>query len=247
LFDLFADDADALLDMHTATVDSHPFVIRDRVLYDRGLRDRAAAVALAADLDGLAAATGLPAVFEYPPAEYLDEGLHRSTSGAALNQAGIPALTVELGTHSVVDDRLHEQGVAAACRVMAHLGMVDDAASAVPGRLGPLPAPIDPPVSGQHRRHVGPRARPGEAGIVRHEVTAGDAVAEGDVVARVVDPTGDPASERVLRADHDGWVLCRVPGVAAYEHTPVTWLAVADDGPRVGSPDGGETAGSPGE
>jgi predicted deacylase len=42
LFDLFADDADALLDMHTATVDSHPFVIRDRVLYDRGLRDRAA-------------------------------------------------------------------------------------------------------------------------------------------------------------------------------------------------------------
>jgi len=239
LFNLFADDADALLDMHTATVDSHPFVIQDRVLFGRGRRDRAAALELAGALDDLAAATGLPTVFEYPPGEYLDEGLHRSTSGSALNQAGIPALTVELGTHSVVDERLHGQGVAAACRAMAHLGMVADAADAVPERLGSLPAPIPAPVPGQHRRHVGPRARPGEAGIVRHEVTAGDVVAEGDVVARVLDPTGDPASERLLRADQDGWVLCRMPGVAAYEHTPVTWLAVADDGPRVGSPEEG--------
>lgn len=240
LFDLFADDADALLDMHTATVDSHPFVIQDRVLYGRGLRDRAAALELAADLDALAGATGLPAVFEYPPTEYLDEGLHRSTSGSALNQAGIPALTVELGTHSVVDDRRHRQGVAAACRVMAHLGMVADAAGAFPGALGSLPDPVTAPVSGAMRRHVGPRAPAGEAGIVRHEVAAGDVVAADDVVARVVDPTGDPATERLLTADHDGWVLCRMPGVAAYEHTPVTWLAVADDGDPVGTPEDGE-------
>jgi Predicted deacylase len=246
LFDLFADDADALLDMHTATVDSHPFVIQDRVLYGRGLRDRAAALALAADLGELASAAGLPAVFEYPPGEYLDEGLHRSTSGAALNQAGIPALTVELGTHSVVDHRLHRQGVAVACRVMAHLGMVGDAADAVPDPMDPLPAPIEAPAPGQHRRHVGPRARPGEAGIVRHEVTAGDVVAEGDVVARIVDPTGDPASERVLRADHDGWVLCRTAGVAAYEHTPVTWLAIEDEGQPVGTP-ANDTADTPDE
>ncbi len=236
LFDLFADDADVLLDMHTATVDSHPFVIRDRVLYDRGLRDREAALALADDVDALAAATGLPVVSEYPPAEYLDEGLHRSTAGAALNQAGVPALTVELGTHSVVDDRLHRQGVAAADRVMAHLGMVDDPAAAFPDALGTFPEPVDPPTPGPVRRHVGPHAPPNGAGIVRHEVSAGDVVSEGDPVARVVDPTGDPATERVLTADHDGWVLCRTPGVAAYEHTPVTWLAVADEGPLVGTP-----------
>jgi len=246
LFDLFADDADALLDMHTATADSHPFVIRDRVLYDRGLRDRAAALELAAELDDLAAATGLPVVSEYPPGEYLDEGLHRSTSGSALNQAGIPALTVELGTHSVVDKRLHRQGVAAACRVMAHLDMVGDAASAFPAGLDPLPEPIDPPVSGPVRRYVGPHAPPGETGIVRHEVTAGAVVSEGEVVARVVAPTGDPATERSLTADHDGWVLCRTPGVAAYEHTAVTWLAIEDEGEPVGTPaDGNDSTDTP--
>jgi predicted deacylase len=247
LFDLFAADADALLDMHTATVDSHPFVIQDRVLYGRGLRDREAALELADDLADLAAATGLPTVFEYPPGEYLDEGLHRSTSGSALNQAGIPALTVELGTHSVVDDRLHRQGVAAAYRVLAHLDMVGDAADAFPGALGSLPEPIPSPVSGQKRRHVGPRANPGGAGIVRHEVAAGDVVAEGEVVARVVDPTGDPATERLLTADHDGWVLCRMPGVAAYEHTPVTWLAIEDDGDPVGTPGDANPGNTPGD
>jgi len=236
LFDLFAADADALLDMHTATVDSHPFVIRDRVLYGRGLRGREAAVALAGELDDLASAVGLPVVLEYPPEEYLDEGLHRSSSGSALNQAGIPALTVELGTHSVVDDTLHAQGVAAAYRAMEHLGMVADAAAAFPDDLGSLPEPIEPPVAGQVRRYVGPYVPPGEAGIVRHEVGAGDAVTAGDVVARIVDPTGDPATERVLTADHDGWVLSRTQGVAAYEHTPVTWLAVEDEGEPVGRP-----------
>ena len=236
LFDLFATDADALLDMHTATVDSHPFVIQDRVLYGRGLRDREAAVALAADLDDLASAVGLPVVFEYPPEEYLDEGLHRSSSGSALNQAGIPALTVELGTHSVVDDVLHTQGVAAAYRAMEHLGMVADAAAAFPDGLGSLPEPIEPPVAGQVRRYVGPYVPPGEAGIVRHEVGAGDIVTAGDVVARVVDPNGDPATERVLTADHDGWVLSRTQGITAYEHTPVTWLAVEDEGDPVGTP-----------
>lgn len=236
LFDLFADDADALLDMHTATVDSHPFVIRDRVLYGRGLRDREEALGLADTLDALASAVGLPVVFEYPPEEYLDESLHRSSTGSALNQAGIPALTVELGTHSVVDDALHAQGVAAAYRAMEQLGMVDDAAAAFPDGLGPLPAPIEPPVDGQFRRYVGPHVRPDEAGIVRHEVRAGDGVAADDVVARVVDPTGDPGTERVLTADHDGWVLSRTPGVAGYEHAPVTWLAIEDEGEPVGTP-----------
>lgn len=238
LFELFADDADALLDMHTATVDSHPFVIRDRVLYGRGVRDRETALTLADELGALAGAAGLPVVAEYPPAEYLDENLHRSTSGAALNAAGIPALTVELGTHSVVDGRLHRQGVAVACRVMAHLGMVTDASEVFPDACGPLPAAIEPPVEGPVRRYVGPHVPPGAAGVVRHEVSAGDVVAEGDVVARVLDPTGDPATERVLTADNDGWVLCRTPGVAGYEHAPVTWLAIADEGAPVGTEEG---------
>ncbi|TKX83414.1 deacylase, partial [Halorubrum sp. SS5] len=102
--------ADALIDCHTAGVGSEPFVIRDRVLYgDR--RDESEAAALSAELGRLVEAFGLPVVREYPAAEYVEENLQRSTAGAVLNEAGIPAFTAELGAHSVVDDALLDAGV----------------------------------------------------------------------------------------------------------------------------------------
>ena len=237
LFDCFAADADALLDIHTATVDSAPFVIQDRVLYDRGLRDREAALSLADELTELADAFGLPVVFEYPSEEYRDEKLHCSTSGSALNQAGIPALTVELGSHSVVDDELRRHGVAGVYRAMENLGMVADATEAFPAFLAPMPNPIPAPCSGQHRRYVGPHVPPGETGIIRHEVDSGDGVEPGETIARVVDPTGHPDSARELSSEHKGWVLGRLPGIAGYEHTAVAWLAVEDDSDPIGAPE----------
>lgn len=237
LFDCFSADADALLDIHTATVGSAPFVIQDRVLYDRGLRDREAALSLADAVTELADAFGLPVVFEYPPEEYLDENLHLSTSGSALNQAGIPALTVELGSHSVVDDELRRQGVAGIYRAMEHMEMVGDATEAFPKFLGPLPDPVPAPRSGQHRRFVGPHVQPGATGIVRHDVDAGDVVEPGQTIARVVDPTGNPDSARELSSEHNGWVLGRLPGIAGYEHTATAWLAVEDDSDPIGAPE----------
>lgn len=235
IFDCFADDADALLDIHTAFVDSHPFVIQDRVLYDRGLRDRATARDLAEDTTTLAAAMGLPVVFEYPPAEYLAEELHRSTSGAALNAAGIPALTVELGSHSVVDDQLHAQGVAAVYRAMDHLGLLSDAPTAFPPAFDTVPSPVDAPMDGQVRRYVGPHVPTEETGIIRHETAPGDVVSAGDRIARVVSPAGDPSTATAIPAEHDSWVLARTTGVAGYEHTAVTWLAIEDDSPPIGT------------
>lgn len=238
IFDCFADDADALLDIHTAFVDSHPFVIQDRVLYDRGLRDQSAAVELADATTSLAAALGLPVVFDYPPDEYLAEELHRSASGSALNAAGIPALTVELGSHSVVDDQLQIQGVAAVYRAMEQLGMVSDAATASPLTLDAFPSPIDAPIDGQLRRYVGPHVPAGETGIIRHEVAPGDVVSSGEAIARVVSPSGDPGTATPLSVAHDSWMLGRTTGVAGYEHTPVAWLAIEDDTPPVGRPSG---------
>ncbi|TKX83413.1 deacylase, partial [Halorubrum sp. SS5] len=102
--------ADALIDCHTAGVGSEPFVIRDRVLYgDR--RDESEAAALSEALGRLVDAFGLPVVREYPAAEYVEESLQRSTAGAVLNEAGVPAFTAELGAHSVVDDALLDAGV----------------------------------------------------------------------------------------------------------------------------------------
>ncbi|WP_058365929.1 succinylglutamate desuccinylase/aspartoacylase family protein [Haloparvum sedimenti] len=219
--------ADALIDLHTAGVGSVPFTIRDRVLYGER-RTEAEAETLAADLDRLADAFGFPVLTEYPAEEYLDQRLQRSTAGAALNTGGVPAITVELGAHSVVEEDTRAAGVAGVYAVAAEFGLLD--AADVPDDL-PAPgegvpdAPVDFPV----RRFRGPRTE--TAGLIRHRVAAGDAVAAGDTVADVVSPTGEPRAE--VTVDRDGYVLGRAEGLAAYEGDAVASLAVRDDGDLV--------------
>ncbi|QKG93433.1 succinylglutamate desuccinylase/aspartoacylase family protein [Halorubrum salinarum] len=223
--------ADALIDCHTAGVGSEPFVIRDRVLYgDR--RDESEAAALSAELGRLVEAFGLPVVREYPAAEYVEENLQRSTAGAVLNEAGIPAFTAELGAHSVVDDALLDAGVAGVVGVAVEMGLLPpgDAPESVgdPG-VGVDPAPVDFPV----RRFRGPATD--AAGLVRHRVDAGDAFGEGDALADVVDAAG--TTRAAVRADRDGYVLGRCEGLAVYEGDPIGSLAVRDDGDLVASRD----------
>jgi predicted deacylase len=239
LYDAFADSADALLDLHTAHVGSEPFVIRDRVLYGeresrsdsdrasgtpRAPRDEAAAEQLAAALADLVAATELPVVNEYPADEYVGQSLQQSTAGAALNGAGIPACTFELGSHSVVEERNRALGVRGVYGVMQHLDMLDSAPGGVDAADAPHEAPVDYPV----RRFRGPRTD--TAGLLRHRVEAGDSVDAGDVVADVVTPTGEQVG--VVESAHDGYLLGRA-GVTAYENDPVASMAVRDDGDLV--------------
>jgi predicted deacylase len=235
IFELFEDYADVLLDMHTASAGAFPFVIKDRVLYDRGLgRTEQEASALADEIEELADVFSLPVMFEYEPEEYIDEGFQSSTAGAALNQAGIPALTVELGTCGVVDDELRTQGVAGVYRVMRQRGMVEFEETAFPDDLGPIPSPVVDPVDYQVRRHVGPYAS--IPGIVRHEVSGGDTVEEGDTIARIVPPNADPEGICRITADASGWVIQRYNGLVRYENQPVAMMAVKDDGDRVATP-----------
>lgn len=226
LYDLLVESADALVDLHTAQVGSVPFSIRDRVLYgDR--RDEVGAEVLAEALSGLVSAFGLPAVTEYPTDEYLDESLQRSTAGAVLNGAGIPAFTAELGGHSVVDDRWRRAGVAGVYGVLSHLDMLDSVPDDVPAPGSGVP---DAPVDFGVRRFVGPRTE--VAGLVRHRVEPGDAVESGQVVAEVVGPAGESRGE--VTSDHDGYVLGLAEGLAVYEGDPVASMAVRDEARLVG-------------
>jgi len=222
VYDRIAESADALLDLHTATVGSMPFVIRDRVLYgDR--RDEAAAEALADDLADLVTALDLPVINEYAAEEYTEQNLQRSTAGAALNEAGIPACTLELGSHSVVEEDNRAAGVAGVYRAMVELGMLDVIPDWADGPA--VDAPVDYPV----KRHLGPHTD--AAGIARHRVDAGDVFEAGDGVADVVTPNGEHRT--TVEADHDGFVLGRWEGVAVYENDPLASLAIRDDGDLV--------------
>ena len=230
LYEEIVGSADALIDNHTAGVNSFPFVIRDRVLYgERRTEDEAEA--LADELAALVEATGLPLLTEYPAEEYVEQSLQRSTAGAVCNAAGIPAFTTELGGHSVVTEAPRDAGVAAAYGVMAELGMLDSWPEAV-AEPGSFAAPVDFPV----RRFRGPRTE--TAGLVRHRVEAGDVVEAGEVVADVVSATGEQLD--TVESEHDGYVIGRKEGLAAYEGDAVLSMAARDDGPLVAPRDADE-------
>ncbi len=223
LYEAIVDSADALVDCHTAGVNSYPFVIRDRVLYGER-RTEEEAEALAEELEALVAACGLPMLTEYPAEEYVEQGLQRSTAGAVCNAAGIPAFTTELGTHSVVTEDIREAGVAGNYGVMEELGMLEEWPEDVP-EPGRFEAPVEFPT----RRFNGPRTE--TAGLVRHRVEAGDVVEEGAVVADIVTANGEPLD--TVEAAHDGYVIGRREGLAAYEGDSVLRMAVRDDGDLV--------------
>ncbi|WP_313693983.1 succinylglutamate desuccinylase/aspartoacylase family protein [Halorarum halobium] len=225
LFEAVSDSADLLVDCHTAQIGSVPFAIRDRVLYGRN-RTAEEAESLATDLDRMVEAFGLPVLTEYPAGEYLDQSLQRSTAGAALNTAGIPAFTAELGGHSVVEEDARAAGVAGTFAVAVEFGLLDSVPDGVarPG-VGVPDAPVEFPV----RRFVGPRSE--TAGLVRHRVEAGDAVSEGEVVADVCSPHGEVLD--TVESAYDGYVIGRREGIAVYEGGPVASMAVRDDGDLV--------------
>ncbi len=221
VYEAIANTADVMIDLHTATVGSMPFAIRDRVLYGTH-RSEAEATELATQLETLIDAFGHPSVTEYQAAEYLEEGLQRSTAGAVLNTAGIPAFTAELGGHSVVTEELRAGGVAGVHGVARELGMLDS----LPEDVDP-PAEIvtDSPVDFRVRRERGPRTD--TAGLVRHRLGAGEVFSEGDPLVDVVSPTGDHLE--TVTADGDGYVIGRAEGLASYEGDPIASTAIRDE------------------
>lgn len=223
LYEAFSDAA-FLLDLHTAQVNSVPFAIRHRVLYGER-RDREAAASLADDLERLVESLGLPVVTQYPAAEYVDRGLHRSAVGGALNGASVPACTVELGGHSTVDDDKRAAGVAAVFRALAAF----DVLPSVPASVARADSNFASPVDYRTCRYRGPRTD--VAGVVRHRVAAGETVEAGDVVADVCEANG--AHLATVETPRDGYVLGHTTGLAVYENDPVASMAVRDEDPLV--------------
>lgn len=223
--DLFAalqHSADLYIDLHCYGLQAASFVIRDRILY----HDEAevpALTQLAARVDELCRASGLPVVQEFTGARYVDKLLHRSTTGAALNFARIPAITVELGLIGGVDPAALAAGTTAVRNVLKWAGMLPGAPE--PIRSVPQPA-VDFPVT----RDSSPRAR--TSGVVRYHVRPGDVFRTGDLLATMTDLHGRPlATHGEIRAEADGWVMALARGAICYQGQAVTHIAVRDESP----------------
>lgn len=231
LFTHILNTADYLIDYHNAGIGSLPFVFRDRVLYKPSKDEaelaaaKAEAQALSDKLGEMITAFGMTVINEFPAEKYIDEDLHRSTSGAALLVGRIPAFTVELGVGPVPDMAITEAGIIATRNTLRWAGML-------PGDPEPMPMlkRIDPGYPVRRSEAV----RCPESCILLPRADVGDILQAGDVVGDMVDVWGKPVGEGALVCPYDGFVWTRPHGMYMYPGRTAVGMAIRDDQPLIG-------------
>jgi uncharacterized protein len=220
----------AWIDLHNAWTNSLSFVFRDRVYY-RGdgsavdvARRRTQAETIDRALSEMCAAYGHTVVHEYPPDKFLSEKLHRSTTAAAVNTAGIPALTLELGTGHMPDASIVQASMAGLRNVLRWAGMLEGEHEPIRG--------IRVVDTGFPCRHRGTPRVP-KACVVRHLVEPGDCVSKGQAVAELRDIWGRPLDPPVLHSEYDGFIVGRSHGIAHYPGKDLYCMAIRDELPTV--------------
>jgi predicted deacylase len=230
LFEEFRRTAHYLVDLHNAWIGSVSFVFRDRVFYRnegspaQRRKARAAAQRVDAQVAEMCAAYGHAVVQEMPPKNYLAHKLHRSTTAAVSNLLHIPALTMELGTGAVPDPAIVRAAATGLRNLLRWAGML-------PGSMEPITGIRVPDPGFPCRRTSAPRVS--VPCVVRHLCEAGDLVRVGQPLAEVRDIWGRPVAEKVLKSQHDGWIIGRNSGVLYYPGQDIYGLAIRDNLPTV--------------
>jgi len=228
LFDQIIDSADYLIDLHNASIGSIPFTFRDRVLYhpdNNQQHNKAHAQELAYRLDEMLAAFGLTIINELPIDKYIDNDLHRSTSGSILLKGRIPAFTVELGGGQMPDRAIVTAAVAATRNVLRWAGMLDGEPEPISGiTIIDLGYPV----------RTTTRLRMPHPGIAIHLKEPGDMVVEGEPVAELRDIWGRPLPGSPLVSDQDGFILGRSHGIFFDQGEAIYHMAMRDDQPLIG-------------
>lgn len=224
LFEKIQATADYLIDFHNAGIGSLPFVFRDRVLH-RPEADVAEAEALAARLEEMIHAFGFTVINEFPVEKYIEEELHRSTSGAALLVGRIPAFTVELGVGPVPVLAITHAAVAATRNVLRWAGMLA-------GEMEPIVG--IPVVDAGYPVRRSSAVRVPHTCILLHRMEPGELVQAGDVLADLHDVWGRPLGEGVLLSPYDGFMWSRPHGIYMNAGETAAFMAIRDSAPQVG-------------
>jgi hypothetical protein len=230
LFGEVRNTADFWIDLHNTWTGSVSMVYRDRVYYrDDGSAAavkaaRAEAEKLDKQISEMCRAYGHSVLREMACDAYFDDKLHRSTTGAAVNVARIPALTMELGTGHMPDPKIVAASLAGLRNVLRWAGMLE-------GEPEPITGIKVVDLGYGCRRRGTPRLT--VPCIVRHLVDAGDIVKKGDPIAELCDVWGRPVGEKTLRSEYDGWIMGRLHGIVHYAGAEVCGMGVRDDLPTV--------------
>jgi uncharacterized protein len=202
--DISAHKPTVLIDLHADSVQCIPYSIIDRPV---SMHTKARNT-MWATLQRCAAATGLTVLHEYRDDEYLRYGLDRSLTGAMVNRAGVPAVTIEAGPRGAVDLAAVETQIRAVMGVLSELKMVSASESAHPTRV----------LGGPWRRAPTPRIR--VAGMFFPLVPAGEKFESGECLGIIKGLTGTVVDSILARQRgvvvswvDAGWVAAgSVPG-----------------------------------
>lgn len=230
LFDEIKASADYWIDLHNTWTGSISMVFRDRVYYrDDGTASANKAAKLEAEkldqqIDEMCQAYGHSVLNEMAYEAYFDDRLHRSTTGAAVNAARIPGLTMELGTGHMPDPAFVQASLTGLKNVLRWAEMLDGPPEPITGiKVIDLGYPC--------RRRSTPRLP--VSCIVRHLVDAGDVVKKGDPIAELRDVWGRPVAEKILRSEYDGWIMGRTHGIVRHSGDEICGMGVRDELPTV--------------
>jgi predicted deacylase len=185
--DIIERSPSVLLDLHTDVDGAIPYAIVDRVLR---LRDRRKLMSRCA---GLAMASGLTVLREYPADRYVRYHLDRSLPGAILNHSGVPTVTLEVGPRRRLDSAAVALATGAALGVLTEAGVVNMPAVEAPGRKD----------GGPWRRESGPRTN--HTGVLVPQVQPGEPLKRGTPIAEVRTLDGEMLEQ--LRARAIGFVV----------------------------------------
>jgi predicted deacylase len=227
VFEHMKKSADILIDLHNAYIKSIPFVFLDRVLYnpEKGERAKIEAEHLFNKTKVLVEAFGFTIVNETTPSKYIQKKLHRSTSGAALNNLRIPSFTVELGMYLEIDHDIVNAAVIGIRNVMKSLEMIKGDIKKIAG------VPII--CSSEYVRYVG-HPRVTTSAIIDLQVKAGDYVKAGEIIAYARDIFGRPLSDIYeIKTEIDGFIFMINEGIIRYPNEEICWIASNDVKPMI--------------
>ncbi len=207
--DVSARAPDLVIDLHTDSPASIPYVLLDRAT----ALASAHRAPLEASARRIADATGLTVLEEYPEDRYARYRLDRSLTGAVLNRLQVPAVTVEAGPRLYLDPSSMDTVAGAVLGMLGSLGMID----VVNGRHPTY-------VPGSWRRDAGPRAS--SAGILVPVATPGRLLRRGDKVAEIRSLSGALLEE--IRAEHEGFVVSLAERTHVVAGVPVCTFALVE-------------------
>lgn len=197
--DLIARKPNLVIDLHADSAQAVPYVLIDRPVALTG----ATREGMEAVLDAAGRATGLLVVRDYADEEYRRFQLDRSLTGALVNHANVPSITLEVGPRRIGEPNAIERVVKVVLGLLAEHELTDGDR---PRRSGPV----------RWRRTTSWKA-PCE-GLVVPVATPGSTVEEGERIAeihaidgRLLDAVNAPEAGVVLSWPDAAWTTAGSP------------------------------------